>query len=147
MNATAWTVRIGVALAALALVAQAVPYGRDHTNPVVRREPTWDTPKTRELFVRACSDCHSNETAWPWYSHIAPVSWLVQHDVAAGRAEFNVSEWDRPQEEAGEAAAEVREGEMPMAIYAQMHAHARLTDAERAALIAGLRATFGEEAG
>lgn len=147
MNATAWIVRIAAGLGALALVAQAVPYGRDHTNPVVRREPTWDTPRTRELFGRACSDCHSNQTSWPWYSQVAPVSWLVQHDVAEGRAAFNVSEWDRPQEEAGEAAEEVQEGEMPMAIYAQMHAHARLTAAERAALIAGLRATFGEEAG
>lgn len=143
MNKTRWIIRAGAALAALALVAQAVPYGRDHTNPAVRSEPAWDSPRTRELAARACFDCHSNEVAWPWYSHVAPVSWLVQYDVEQGRAAFNVSEWDRPQEEAGEAAEEVEEGEMPMFLYTVMHGHARLTDGERAALITGLRATFG----
>ncbi len=140
-----WILRIGAGLAALLLLAQLVPYGRAHTNPAVRAEPTWDSPKTRELFGRACADCHSNQTEWPWYSHVAPVSWLVQHDVEEGRGKLNVSEWDRPQDEAGEAAEAMQEGEMPMPIYTWMHGHARLTDAERAALIAGLQATFGSE--
>lgn len=145
MNARTWIVRIGGGLAALLIVAQAVPYGRDHANPPVRAEPAWDSPKTAELFARACADCHTNETEWPWYSNVAPVSWLVQHDVEEGRAEFNASEMDRPQKEAHEAAEVVAEGEMPMPIYAWMHGHARLTDAERSALVAGLRATFGGE--
>jgi hypothetical protein len=59
-------------------------YGRDHSNPPVRIEPRWDRARTRELAVRACFDCHSNQTRWPWYSHVAPISWLVQHDVEEG---------------------------------------------------------------
>ena len=49
----------------LFVALQLVPYGRDHTNPAVVAEPDWDTPQTRELFMTACGDCHSNETVWP----------------------------------------------------------------------------------
>ena len=62
-----------LAVVALALLIQLVPYGRAHTNPPVVAEPNWDSPQTRELAVRACFDCHSNETTWPWYSNIAPI--------------------------------------------------------------------------
>jgi mono/diheme cytochrome c family protein len=72
-------------LLVLVAAAQLVPYGRDHDNPPVAAEPTWDTPTTRELARRACFDCHSNETQWPWYSNIAPLSWLIQRDVEEGR--------------------------------------------------------------
>jgi hypothetical protein len=72
---------------------QLVPYGRDHTNPPVVAEPAWDSPQTRALAVRACFDCHSNETVWPWYSNVAPASWLVQRDVDDGRRRLNWSEW------------------------------------------------------
>uniref|UniRef100_UPI0035646806 heme-binding domain-containing protein n=1 Tax=Sulfurovum sp. TaxID=1969726 RepID=UPI0035646806 len=48
---------------------QFIPYGKNHSNPSVVAEPMWDSPKTKELFVRACADCHSNETKWPWYSN------------------------------------------------------------------------------
>ena len=68
-------------LVGLFVVMQAVPYGRDHTNPPVIVEPAWDSPRTRELAVRACFDCHSNETKWPSYSHVAPLSWVVQRHV------------------------------------------------------------------
>lgn len=120
-------------------------YGRAHTNPPVREEPAWDNVQTRQLVERACFDCHSNETEWPWYSHVAPVSWLVQYDVDEGRAALNFSEFDRPQDEAHEAAEEVEEGEMPLPIFLITHPDARLSDAERAQLIQGLRATLGEE--
>lgn len=128
---------------ALAAVAQVVPYGRSHTNPPVTGEPPWDSPATRELAKRACFDCHSNETVWPWYSHVAPVSWLVQRDTDEGRRKLNFSEWNKPQKEADEAAKAVREGEMPMWIYLPTHPEARLTDAEKQALIQGLEATMG----
>jgi hypothetical protein len=128
---------------ALAAVAQVVPYGRSHTNPPVTGEPPWDSPATRELAKRACFDCHSNETAWPWYSHVAPISWLVQRDVDEGRRKLNFSQWDKPQKEADEAAKAVREGEMPLWIYLPTHPEARLTDAEKQALINGLEATVG----
>ena len=63
------------------LIIQVVPYGRNHTNPPVEQEPAWDSPQTRSLAERACFVCHSNETTLPWYRNVAPVSWLVLHDV------------------------------------------------------------------
>ena len=85
----------------LALLIQLVPYGKNHVNPPVVQEPAWDSPATRALAQRACFDCHSNETVWPWYSNI-------------------------------------REGEMPPAVYLPMHPAARLTAAEREQLVQGL---------
>ena len=130
-------------LLGLFVLIQLVPYGRAHDNPPVRREPPWDRPETRELVARACFDCHSNEVRWPWYSHVAPVSWLVQHDVDEAREHLNFSEWDRPQKDADEAAEEVAEGEMPLWYYLPAHPEARLSDAERRQLVAGLEATLG----
>lgn len=126
---------------AVALVLiQAVPYGRSHDNPPVAAEPTWPSSQVRALAQRACFDCHSNESRWPWYSHVAPMSWLVQRDVDEGRKHLNFSEWDRPQRHAKDAAGELEEGEMPPWFYLPLHAEARLTDAEKAELVAGLKA-------
>ena len=131
----------------LAFVAiQFVPYGREHVNPPVGAEPAWDSPGTRALAQQACFDCHSNETEWPRYSRVAPISWLIQRDVSEGRAVLNFSEWQRPQEEASEAGEEVLEGEMPPRIYRLMHAHARLTAADRERLARGLARTLGRPA-
>lgn len=127
---------------------QFIPYGKNHSNPPVIAEPTWDSQKTRELFVRACADCHSNETKWPWYSHIAPISWLIQYDVEEGREHFNVSMWGVQKENEGdEAKEEFDEGEMPPWFYLPTHPDARLSESERKALSKGLLATFGEEDG
>ncbi len=134
---------VGV-LAMLFVLIQFLPVGAQRTNPPVVAEPHWDSPQTRALFMRACADCHSNLTRWPWYSHVAPVSWLVAHDVAAGRRHLDVSEWNREQRHAQDAAGEVREGDMPLEIYLPMHAEARLSPAEKRQLIAGLVATFGD---
>jgi mono/diheme cytochrome c family protein len=123
-----------------------VPYGRDHANPPVSAEPAWDRPETRETFFRACKDCHSNETEWPWYGAVAPVSWLLQHDVDEGREHFNVSEWGRKKNDGDEAAEMVREGEMPPWFFLPAHPEARLSAAEQRAFVAGLVATFGDEA-
>jgi hypothetical protein len=131
-------------LLVLFLAIQLIPYGHNHTNPPVQAEPPWDSPQTRETFYRACSDCHSNETVWPWYSNIAPVSWLVMHDVEEGRSRFNVSEWGRGRQSGDEAAGIVQEGEMPPIQYLPMHPNARLTDQEKAVFIQGLMATFGQ---
>lgn len=137
-----WWTWAGVGLLAGLLVIQVVPYGRDHTNPPVASEPTWDSPATRALARQACFDCHSNETEWPAYAQVAPVSWLVQHDVQEGRAVLNFSEWQRAQEEAAEAPEELLEGEMPPAAYRLMHGHARLSAADRDRLAAGLAKTL-----
>ena len=140
-----WTRAILIAMAIL-LVAQLVPYGRVTPNPPVSSEPEWDTPQTRSLFFEACRDCHSNETEWPWYSHVAPASWLVRRDVDEGRSHFNVSEWNRPSSQHGDEAAEkVEEGDMPPWFYLPLHAHARLSQDQTEQLVKGLVATFGRE--
>ena len=128
----------GVVLAAAAI--QLVPYGRGHTNPPVLAEPAWDSPQTRMLAVRACFDWHSNETVWPWYSNIAPLSWLVQRDVDEGRRKTNFSESNRPQKNARESAETVQKGTMPPWYYPW----ARLSPAERHELIQGLAVSVGE---
>src|SRR5437764_214194 len=96
---------IGGGLVVLALVLfglmQLVPTGISYTNPPVVSEPNWDSPQTRALAQRACFDCHSNETTWPWYSHVAPVSWLLARDVIEGRSRLNFSTWGQPNEGAG----------------------------------------------
>lgn len=129
----------------LLVLLQFVPYGRDHGNPPVIREPAWDSPRTRSLFFRACRDCHSNETSWPWYASIAPVSWLINRDVEEGRSEFNVSRWGHGKQEADEAAEMVRDGEMPLWTYLAAHPEARLSEADKRDLIRGLVSTFGEK--
>ena len=126
------------------VAAQLVPYGRAHTNPPVVSEPRWDQPRTRALAVRACFDCHSNQTAWPWYASVAPASWLTQRHVDEGRRVLNFSDWSRAYEAASECAEEVLEGKMPTRDYALVHPHARLSDEERRALAAGLTATLGQ---
>lgn len=130
-------------IAVVVLVIQLVPYGRNHSNPPGRTEPAWDRPETRALARRACFDCHSNETVWPAYTYIAPISWLIQHDVDEGREDTNFSEWQRRQKESSEAAKTVQKGKMPPWTYTLVHPEARLTSEERSALIRGLEATIG----
>jgi hypothetical protein len=133
-----WIVLAGVMLF---VAIQIVPFGRDHTNPPVRKEPPWDAPETRALAARACFDCHSNQTVWPWYSQVAPISWLTWWDVVQGRKELNFSEWDRPQRETRKSASAVRKGSMPPWYYSR----APLTPSDRQALIRGFEATIGPE--
>lgn len=137
--------RSALVLLAILILIQLYPYGRDHTNPPVTREPVWDTAATRELAVRACYDCHSNETKWPWYASVAPMSWFVQDHVVDGRRHLNFSEWDRPQKHAYEASGEVEGGWMPLESYVPLHPEAKLSQAEKAALVKGLKATIGEK--
>ena len=139
-------VKLLAGVAILFAAIQIVPYGRDHKNPPVTGEPQWDSPRTQELFNRACKDCHSNNTVWPWYSSVAPASWLTQVDVSFGRDAFNVSEWGRPEENEGEKAAEeVRKGKMPVFIYLPAHPTAKLNTTEKEELVKGLVATFGDK--
>jgi mono/diheme cytochrome c family protein len=138
-----WLVGGLIVVAVVFIGIQFVPYGRAHDNPAVVAEPAWDSPETRALAVRACFSCHSNETEWPWYSNIAPMSWMVQRDVDEGRASLNFSEWHLPQEEADESAETVRDGEMPPRIY--QLTRARLSDEELDRLATGLAATLGDD--
>ena len=137
-----------VAVILLVLLAiQLVPYGRDHTNPPVQAEPAWDSPQTRAFAVTACFDCHSNETVWPWYSNIAPMSWLVQWDVDHGRQAMNYSEWGTGGGEGDDSAESYAEGEMPPWYFVLLHPDANLSAADREAFRQGLQATFGGEGG
>ncbi len=134
-----------VAAAVLIIVGiQLIPVER--SNPPATTQVMWDSPQTQELFQRACADCHSNETVWPWYSHIAPVSWLVAHDVSDGRRRLNVSQIDPTSERFKRTVSEIEEvvgeGEMPMPIYLIMHPNARLTAEEKQILIRGLQASL-----
>jgi len=117
---------------------QFIPYGKDHSNPTVLSEPKWDSPATRDVVKAACFDCHSNESIWPWYSQVAPVSWLVYTDVIQGRSRLNFSEWNNQQQDAGEIIGIINEGEMPPFQYTIIHKNAILNAAQKQALIAGL---------
>jgi hypothetical protein len=130
----------------VALLIQFIPFGHSHTNPPQTGEPPWNSAGTGTLFRRACYDCHSNTTIWPWYSHVAPVSWLLQRDVNGGRSHLNFTEWNRPQKHAKDVAAEVKQGDMPPWFYLPMHPNARLTEVEKQALMDGAEKSLGPQA-
>jgi hypothetical protein len=121
----------------IALVAiQLVPI--DRTNPPVETEVP-ASAEVRSVLRRACYDCHSNETKWPWYTRIAPASWLIAKDTSEGREELNFSTWDRLS--AGDQAEAIRkswetvdEGEMPPWFYLPLHPEARLSADDRVLL-------------
>lgn len=106
-----------------------VPYSRNHTNPPITAEPAWPDAASPALAARACFDCHLNESVWPNYSGIAPISWIAQNHVNEARPALNISEWDRPQP-GNENAAEVPgEGEMPPGDHRFVHRAATRTTA------------------
>jgi len=146
-------INAGISLVVLAAI-QPIPV-RPGNAPVVR-EPAWDSPETRQLTVQACYDCHSTETHWPWYSYVAPISWITSYDVIEGREALNFSDWDyTPEAESNEPFApktlperiadEINSGRMPPGTYRLMHPEARLSDAQKQALIEGLQRTIEEE--
>jgi mono/diheme cytochrome c family protein len=142
-----WATRSRLRIALLTLLGaflliQLVPYGHDHSNPPVTKALVFDSPRTEELFTGACGDCHSNLTSWPAESNVAPFSWLIQHDVDEGRGILDVSEWDRPQPDIGELSEVIGEGEMPPLQYKLLHPGARLSDSEKADLVAGLTRSY-----
>lgn len=124
-------------LVAVFVLAQAIRVER--LNPPVQAEITAD-PAVKPLLRRACYDCHSNETVWPWYSNVAPASWLIASDVEEGRSNLNFSEWgslgsDAQSHKLADIAEEVRDAEMPLWYYTLAHPEARLSPAERSKLL------------
>lgn len=112
---------------------QLIPVER--TNPPVEEEVAAPS-EVRSLLRRACYDCHSNETRWPWYSRVAPISWLVARDVREGREELNFSTWNRIStrdrlDAMHESWEKVQEGEMPPWFYLPPHPEAQLSPADR----------------
>jgi hypothetical protein len=118
----------------------------DRTNPDVEpslelRAATVVPADVSSLLESACYDCHSNETAWPWYAHVAPTSWFVVRHVDEGRRHLNFSLWgayprSRADHKLEEVIEYVENGEMPLSSYTRMHPEARISDADRQAIIA-----------
>jgi hypothetical protein len=133
-------VRIAQVGIVLFLLIQLVPYGWTKENPPVAQDAPWPDDESARLARDACYDCHSNETEWPVYSYVAPMSWLVRRDVEEGREELNFSEWPDGAGELDDAVETLREGEMPPSQYALLHPAARLSDAEVDRLVAALEA-------
>jgi hypothetical protein len=125
---------------------QFVPVQR--TNPPVVTQLDWDSAQTKALVQRACMDCHSNETKWPWYSYVAPVSWLVVVDVERGRREVNFSQLSTDANGLSRMGQRIQRaiqsGNMPPAQYFPTHPDARLTADEKLALIAGMQKTLSK---
>jgi hypothetical protein len=122
---------------------QLIPVRR--SNPGIRGEAPAPEP-IQEILGRACQDCHSHRTRWPWYSYVAPVSWLIEHDVEEGREYLNLSTWDAyPTEKRRKLFKEIREeievGSMPPWYYVAMHPSARLSEQDL-----GLLRGWSEEA-
>jgi len=135
------------ALVVILIAIQLVPV--DRTNPPVVAD--FDGPaQVRAVIKTSCYDCHSHQTRWPWYSRVAPVSWLVAHDVEEGRSRLNFSQWGaydakRQAKLAEEMWEEVEEGAMPLKMYLLAHPGARLTAAAKASLRDWSQASHGED--
>lgn len=133
---------VGIVLLAAFVIIQFFRPNRDNPASIAGQslwaDPTM-TPKVEQILRRSCNDCHSNETQWPWYSNIAPVSWLVAHDVEEGRKHLNFSTWltrapEKRDHKLEEIAEEVQKGEMPLPIYLITHSDATLSNEDVAAL-------------
>src|SRR5690349_2033256 len=109
--------RIGlVAVAVFAVLIQLVP--KRVSNAAVRVEPPWDSPTTRQLAVRACFNCHSNQSHVAWFERVAPLSWWIAKHVDEGRHGLNFSDYDPNRHRSGQRIAhEVEEGNMPPGYY------------------------------
>jgi len=160
-----WCKRIFLSLLGLFLAIQLVPFGR--SNPPVDEKKKLSPPPEVEAILRAsCYDCHSNETAWPWYAKVAPVSWWIANHVNDGRRRLNLSEWadiaQRPGRKPltiggqpattvqiqakilGDMETDMEMGRMPLPSYLIMHPDARITPAQFKTVTDWLHATVAQ---
>lgn len=129
-------------LAAAFLVAQFVQPER--TNPPAEPSASFEAvakppQPVADMVGRACRDCHSNDTRWPWYSRIAPASWLVASDVKEGREKLNFSQWniygpEMTRVKLGAICDQVKRGDMPPPYYRPLHPSTKVTPAEVSAV-------------
>ena len=146
-----------IAGAGVLLAAQLIRPNRDNpfSDPASAFDAVVDPPRQLSAALqRSCGDCHSNETVWPWYSNIAPVSWLVAYDVKEGRARLNLSEWNRfgpnmSRSRVLDMCDEVSAGKMPLPAFTWIHPEARLNNTEIALLcsLPGTRTVRNREFG
>jgi mono/diheme cytochrome c family protein len=139
-----WGKPILLAAVLAVVVAQFIPVSK--TNPSVDAGQTINAamtlpPEISRVFEQSCQDCHSNRTVWPWYSHVAPTSWLLAHHVKEGRRGLNFSEWGqyparRRDRKLKEICEQVQRGEMPQASYTLLHPQAKLGDQDKQAICA-----------
>lgn len=139
--------RTGIALTLILIGIQFVPV--DRTNPPVKSEVSAPSD-VQAILRRSCYDCHSNETKWPWYSYVAPVSWFVADHIHEARGDMNFSEWPTFDFELQEHSFEdieeqISEGKMPIRSYTLIHRDARLSQVDRDALLRWARAFPGHE--
>lgn len=133
-------------LVVLFVLIQFIPFGKNHVNPPVVQEPKWDSPQTEKLVRGACYDCHSNESTYPWYSNVAPASWMLQLDINEGRSILNFSDLTN-QQGAGMMVTierQISRGSMPPFYYTPFHKEAQLSAEQRQQLITGLKTTFSQ---
>jgi hypothetical protein len=133
----------------LLVAIQLIPLAK--TNPAVDSTKTLldgnsVSPEVSEILQRSCQDCHSNRTTWPWYSHVAPVSWVVASDVNGARRHLNLDEWgsyslEKKQSKLTKICEELKSGDMPDSKYTLIHRGAKLTDAQRGTLCDWAEAT------
>ena len=134
-----WAVRVVLLAVALLAVAQFIPVTR--TNPPVDAAQTLSAtlpipPNVASILDRSCQDCHSNQTVWPWYSQVAPVSWFLANHVNEGRGEMNLSEWGRyavrrKDRKLKEICEQVTSGKMPIRTYTFLHPEAKLSGPDK----------------
>lgn len=148
-----WLGRIALALAVIFALIQG--YRPDRTNPPIDPARTIQAsmpvpPEVDKIFSRSCNDCHTNATHWPWYSNVAPFSWMVAEDVKEGREHLNLSEWaSYPPNDAKHAleeiCEEVKKGKMPMREYTWTHRNARLSPADKQTICAWIEQFGGSD--
>ncbi len=142
-------------LALVLLIIQIIPSGL----PPAQNESAGDIIQSGlvgqevvPLLKTSCYNCHSNETSYPWYAHVAPASWLIAYDVRKGREELNFSKWqeydsNRMVSKLDDIATEVGEGHMPKSIYTLIHPSAKLSEDQRALIVAWTETTMDELVG
>jgi hypothetical protein len=132
-----WLKIIAVGFAVALVAVQFVRVARG--NPTERSQPA-ALSEVQALLQGACYDCHSNETRWPWYSYVAPMSFLIARDVTEGRRELNFSTWSQYNErrkarKLKEIAEQVEQGKMPQWYYVSLHPDAKLSPADRELIV------------
>lgn len=132
-----WKTFLG--LVALALVVMQL-FPVERSNPPEMGPLAIHDPVVADIVDRACADCHTHSTTWPWYSRVAPVSWWLSNHVEEGREHLNFSVWagqeaSRQDHKLEEVVEYVEDREMPLRSYMLGHPEARITDAERQALV------------
>jgi hypothetical protein len=137
-----WTTNVGLGILVLLLASQLVPVSR--SNPPIDPSGTiYSTqqvpPEVKAVLDQSCKNCHSDETAWPWYSYVAPLSWVIARDVHQGRKAMNFSQWgtyppSKRERKLEDICDQLANGDMPDRKYILFHQSARVSESQRSAI-------------